>query len=131
MCGPLQYGPGVKAYVVHLLIAQMLSLKRVPSRCTSSDSSCPKRRCSATSHSFHSKRHAIERLLASPAMHVDETSLRCWIPSTAPGRLPKRLHPKRGCEARPWHPPPLRRRRGADSGLLARLRARIMTCENS
>ena len=29
MCGPLQYGPGVKAYVVHLLIAQMLSLKRV------------------------------------------------------------------------------------------------------
>ena len=29
MPGPLQYGPGVKAYVVHLLIAQMLSLKRV------------------------------------------------------------------------------------------------------
>ena len=29
MSGPLQYGPGVKAYVVHLLIAQMLSLKRV------------------------------------------------------------------------------------------------------
>ena len=29
MPGPLQYGPGVKAYVVHLLVAQMLSLKRV------------------------------------------------------------------------------------------------------
>ena len=29
MPGPLQYGPGIKAYVVHLLIAQMLSLKRV------------------------------------------------------------------------------------------------------
>ena len=29
MPGPLQYGPGVKAYVVHLLAAQMLSLKRV------------------------------------------------------------------------------------------------------
>ena len=27
MPGPLQYGPGVKAYVVHLLIAQMLSLQ--------------------------------------------------------------------------------------------------------
>ena len=26
MPGPLQYGPGIKAYVVHLLIAQMLSL---------------------------------------------------------------------------------------------------------
>ena len=29
MPGPLRYGPGIKAYVVHLLIAQMLSLKRV------------------------------------------------------------------------------------------------------
>ena len=71
MPGPLQYGPGVKAYVVHLLIAQMLSLKRV-------------------AHSMHAligqllseatllgyvaqlhhalaewERHAIERLLAS------------------------------------------------------------------
>ena len=29
MPGPLQYGPGIKAYAVHLLVAQMLSLKRV------------------------------------------------------------------------------------------------------
>ena len=29
MPGPLQYGNGLKAYVVHLLVAQMLSLKRV------------------------------------------------------------------------------------------------------
>ena len=29
MPGPLQYGSGIKAYVVHLLIAQMLSVKRV------------------------------------------------------------------------------------------------------
>jgi hypothetical protein len=29
MAGPLQYGPGVKAYVLNLLLAQMLSLKRV------------------------------------------------------------------------------------------------------
>ena len=29
MAGPIQYGPGVKAYVLNLLIAQMVSLKRV------------------------------------------------------------------------------------------------------
>jgi len=27
--GPLQYSPGIKAYVLNLLIAQMLSLRRV------------------------------------------------------------------------------------------------------
>ena len=109
--GPLQYGPGVKAYVVHLLVAQMLSLKRV-------------------AHSMHAligqllseatllgyvaqlhralaqwEHHAIERLLAQPAMHVDETSLRVdrknhWIHVYSAGALTvKRLHPKRGCEA--------------------------------
>ena len=111
MPGPLQYGPGVKAYVVHLLVAQMLSLKRV-------------------AHSMHAligqllseatllgyvaqlhralaewERHAIERLLAAAAMHVDETSLRVdrnnhWIHVYSAGPLTvKRLHPKRGCEA--------------------------------
>lgn len=29
MPGPLQYGPGIKGYVVNLLIAQMIALKRV------------------------------------------------------------------------------------------------------
>ena len=29
MAGPLQYGPGIKGYMVNLLIAQMISLKRV------------------------------------------------------------------------------------------------------
>ena len=106
MPGPLQYGPGVKAYV-----AQMLSLKRV-------------------AHSMHAligqllseatllgyvaqlhhalaqwERHAIERLLASPAMHVDETSLRVdrnnhWIHVYSAGTLTvKCLHRKRGREA--------------------------------
>jgi len=28
-CGPLQYGAGIKAYVLNLLLAQMVSLKRV------------------------------------------------------------------------------------------------------
>ena len=111
MPGPLQYGPGIKAYVVHLLIAQMLSLKRV-------------------AHSMHAligqllseatllgyiaqlhqalaewEHHAIERLLAQPAMHVDETSLRVdrnnhWIHVYSAGTLTvKCLHRKRGREA--------------------------------
>ena len=111
MPGPRQYGPGVKAYVVHLLVAQMLSLKRV-------------------AHSMHAligqllseatllgyvaqlhhalaewERHAIERVLASPAMHVDETSLRVdrnnhWIHVYSAGTLTvKCLHRKRGREA--------------------------------
>ena len=29
MPGPLQYGPGIKAYILNMLIAQMVSLKRV------------------------------------------------------------------------------------------------------
>ena len=51
------------------------------------------------------EQHAIERLLAQPAMHVDETSLRVdrknhWIHVYSAATLTvKRLHPKRGCEA--------------------------------
>ena len=69
-----------------------------------------KRPSSATSHSSINalaewERCAIERLLASPAMHVDETSLRVngknhWIDVYSAGTLTvKCLHPKRGCEA--------------------------------
>ena len=29
MSGPLQYGPGIRAYALNLLVAQMLSLRRV------------------------------------------------------------------------------------------------------
>ena len=83
MSGPLQYGPGVKAYVVHLLIAQMLSLKRVAQSMHALIGQHPVRsdaarlRRTAPSRSLAEwERHAIERLLASPAMHVDETSLR-------------------------------------------------------
>ena len=51
------------------------------------------------------EQHAIERLLAQPAMHVDETSLRVdrknhWIHVYSAATLTvKCLHPKRGCEA--------------------------------
>ena len=81
MPGPLQYGPGIKAYVVHLLIAQMLSLKRVAQ---SMHALIARTLSEATLLGYVAQlhhvlaeweRHAIERLLASPAMHVDETSL--------------------------------------------------------
>ena len=111
MPGPLQYGPGIKAYVVHLLIAQMLSLKRVAQ---SMHALIGRTLSEATLLGYLAQLHhvlaewerrAIERLLASPAMHVDETSLRVdrknhWIHVYSAGTLTvKCLHPKRGCEA--------------------------------
>ena len=111
MPGPLQYGPGVKAYVVHLLVAQMLSLKRVAQ---SMHALIGQLLSEATLLGYVAQlhhalaeweRHAIERLLAAPAMHVDETSLRVdrknhWIHVYSAGALTvKRLHRKRGREA--------------------------------
>ena len=109
--GPLQYGPGIQAYVVHLLVAQMLSLKRVAQ---SMHALIGQLLSEATLLGYIAQlhqalaeweHHAIERLLAQPAMHVDETSLRVdrknhWIHVYSAGTLTvKRLHPKRGCEA--------------------------------
>ena len=111
MPGPLQYGPGIKAYVVHRLIAQMLSLKRVAQ---SMHALIGRTLSEATLLGYVAQlhhalaeweSHAIERLLAMPAMHVDETSLRVdrknhWIHVYSAGTLTvKCLHPKRGCEA--------------------------------
>ena len=71
MPGPLQYGPGIKAYVVHLLIAQMLSLKRVAQ---SMHALIGRTLSEATLLGYVAQlhhalaeweRHAIERLLAS------------------------------------------------------------------
>ena len=111
MPGPLQYGPGIKAYVVHLLIAQMLSLKRVAQSMhaligrTLSEATLLGYLAQLHHALAEWESHAIERLLASPAMHVDETSLRVdrknhWIHVYSAGTLTvKCLHPKRGCEA--------------------------------
>ena len=82
MPGPLQYGSGIKACVVHLLIAQMLSLNRVAQ---SMHALIARTLSEATLLNYVLQLHhalaeweqrAIERLLAMPAMHVDETSLR-------------------------------------------------------
>ena len=111
MPGALQYGPGLKAYVVHLLVAQMLSLKRVAQ---SVQTLIGQTISEATLLNYilllhHAladwERRTIEQLLAMPAMHVDETSLRVerknyWIHVYCAGELTlKCLHAKRCCEA--------------------------------
>ena len=110
-CGPLQYGPGIKAYVLNLLIAQMLSLKRVQQSIQTlvglviSEATILKYVMQLHQALEHWEQAAIERLLAMPAMHVDETSLRVerqnyWIHVCSAGDITlKFLHPKRGQEA--------------------------------
>jgi len=111
MSGPLQYGPGIKGYVMNLLIAQMISLKRVQQ---SIQTLIGRVLSEATILKYVLQLHhalqaweqsAIERLLQMPSLHVDETSLRVdrknhWIHVYSAGDITlKRLHPKRGLEA--------------------------------
>ncbi len=111
MPGPLQYGPGIKAYVLNLLIAQMLSLKRVQESIRTligqiiSETTLLKYVLQLHHALAEWERAAIEQLLAMPVMHVDETSLRVdktnhWIHVCSSGEITlKFLHPKRGREA--------------------------------
>lgn len=110
-CGPLQYGPGIKAYVLNLLIAQMLSLKRVQQSIQTlislliSEATILKYVLQLHQALEQWEKASIERLLAMPAMHVDETSLRVerqnyWIHVCSAGDITlKFLHRKRGQEA--------------------------------
>jgi len=111
MSGPLQYGPGIKAYVLNLLIAQMLSLKRVQQSIRTliglaiSETTILKYVMQLHRALAAWEQSAIEQLLALPAMHVDETSLRVdrknhWIHVCSAGEITlKFVHPKRGREA--------------------------------
>jgi transposase len=111
MLGPLQYGPGVKAYVINLLIAQMISLKRVQQSMQTligqaiSEAILLKYVMQLHSALAGWERSAIEQILAMPAIHVDETSLRVdrknhWIHVCSSGDITlKFLHPRRGREA--------------------------------
>jgi transposase-like protein len=111
MSGPQQYGPGIKAYAVHLLIAQMLSLKRVQQ---SIQTVIGQLLSEATLLKYVMQLHhalepweqsVIEQLLQAPSLHADETSMRVdrknyWVHVYAAGELTlKRLHRKRGLEA--------------------------------
>jgi transposase len=110
-CGPLQYGAGIKAYVLNLLIAQMISLKRVQQSIHTliglliSEATILKYVLQLNQALEAWEKASIERLLAMPALHVDETSLRVerqnhWIHVCSGGEITlKFLHPKRGQEA--------------------------------
>ena len=92
--GPLQYGSGIKAYVLNLLIAQMISLKRVQHSIQTligqviSEATILKYVLQLHLALERWERLAIERILTQPAMHVDETSIRVekhnhWIHGSA------------------------------------------------
>jgi transposase len=108
MKGPLQYGAGVKAYVLNLLISQMVSLNRVQKLLKTL---IGKLISEATMLKYVIQLHAaleswekssIECLLQQPAMNVDETSLRVdkknyWIHVYSAGDITcKFLHANRG-----------------------------------
>ena len=109
--GPLLYGNGLKAFAINLLVAQMVSLQRVQQLL---QSMIGERLAEATLLNFVLRLYralegwetqAIAQLLAMPALHVDETSLRDygknhWIHVYAVGDVThKRLHRKRGKQA--------------------------------
>jgi len=111
MPGPLQYGNGLKAYVISLLICQMVALNRAQKMVKSLIGSVLSE---ATLLKFVLRLHlalenwelsAIDQLLKSTAINVDETSLRVdkknhWIHVYSAGDITlKFLHRKRGTEA--------------------------------
>lgn len=109
--GPLQYGAGLKAYVINLIICQMVSLKRAQSLLFALIN---EKLSEATFLKFILRLYerletwenaAIDKILLLPSLHVDETSLRVdkkrqWIHVYASGDITlKFLHPGRGLEA--------------------------------
>jgi transposase len=109
--GPLQYGAGIKAYVLNLLLAQMISLQRVQHSIQTligqviSEATILKYVLQLHQALQKWEQAAIEQLLTLPAMHVDETSLRVdkhnhWIHVCSGGEITlKFVHEKRGQEA--------------------------------
>lgn len=111
MPGPLQYGNGLKAYIINLLVCQMISLNRVQKLIKTLIGNII---AEATLLQFILRLYqaleqwestSIEQLLKSPAMNVDETSLRVdkknqWIHVYSGGEITlKFLHQKRGLDA--------------------------------
>jgi len=110
--GPVQYGAGIKAYVLNLVIAQMISLKRAQQSIQSliglmlSEATILKYVGQLHQALARWEQSAIERLLARPTLHVDETSLRVdkhnhWIHVCSGGGdiTLKFVHERRGLEA--------------------------------
>jgi len=111
MHGPLQYGNGLKAFVVNLLVCQMVSLNRIQKLLKSligsviSEASLLKYVLRLHQALENWERQAIKQLLIAPAINVDETSLQVdkkkhWIHVYSSGDITlKILHRKRGKEA--------------------------------
>lgn len=111
MPGTLQYGNGLKAFAIHLIISQMVALNRVQSQIAAMIGRVV---AEASLLKFVLRLHlalepwearAIDTLLQAPSLHVDETSFRVdrknyWIHVySAGGTTLKLLHRKRGNEA--------------------------------
>jgi transposase len=111
MPGPLRYGPGIVAFAIHLSTAQMLSLKRIAQTLKAltgralAEATLPARLTRLHEALAGWETAAIEALLAEPALHADETSLRIdrkqhWLHSVSAGNpVPKHCHLERGGEA--------------------------------
>jgi transposase len=111
MPGKLQYGNGLKAFAIHLIIAQMVTLNRVQKQIAAmigtaiAEASLLKFVLRLYQALEDWEAEAIEMLLQAPSVHVDETSLRVegknhWIHVySSGGTTLKLLHRKRGKEA--------------------------------
>ena len=108
MPGPMQYGHGIVAFATHLMAAQMVPLRRVAQ---TMKTFLGKAIAEATLLAWIWRLHealaeweerATARLLASPVLHADETSIRIngknhWLHSCSAGELTLSFcHPKRG-----------------------------------
>lgn len=111
MPGPLQYGNGLKSYVINLLVAQMIPLKRCQQMIRAMIDQVLSE---STLLSYIEKIHkrlerwedlAVAVLLASSTLHVDETSMRVnrkkqWVHVYSSADITvKKLHIKRGTQA--------------------------------
>jgi transposase len=108
MHGPLQFGDGLKAFVINLLVCQMVALNRAQKLVkvmigeVLSESTLLKFVLRLHQALETWELHAIEQILKAPAINVDETSLRVdkknhWIHVYSAGNITlKFLHRKRG-----------------------------------
>lgn len=115
LLGPQQYGLGVKAYVLNLLMTQMISLNRAGKLMNSmigqliSESGFLRWIMELHCKLQRWEDHTIQALLLSAVLHVDETSMKVdgtkhWVHVCSAGNLVlKRLHAHRGLEAMNAH----------------------------
>lgn len=111
MHGPLQYGNGLKAFIINLLVCQMVAINRVQKLTKSmigvviSEASLLKFMLRLYQALEQWEHKTTEQVLKAPAINVDETSLRVdkknhWIHVYSSGDITlKFLHRKRGKEA--------------------------------